>query len=385
MALDLTAGGKLTVDPIVTEKGVAKMAEMVKFAKLGGPAGEHARTDLKESLTTSDAPFAFAHLVNLRNLPQYEETVTDFAPIVEQQTVPDFRPATFYSLTPNFENLELGKDNDGQRIAPRVAEGDTYQYAFGYTQESTTVGVEKRGFKVGWTLEMAVNDPFNLVTRFPQDMLRVGVKTQAYVTHRALVNGVTAASQLEAGTDYVTGDAVEANSPLTAAALRVAFRQLGARRDANDNKITIPNRYYLVVPSGTADDVNYMLGVERGLFAIVDGNMQFRGAGIQGDALGRIAGVIEDEWLDDTSWYLVPAAGTSLRPTLIEVRLAGYTTPEIYVNGFNGVPVAGGASSSPFRAFHFDNDTVDLKYREFINAALFSEDTLVWSTGEGEA
>ena len=63
---------------------------------------------------------------------------------------------------------------------------------------------------------------------------------------------------------------------------------------------------------------------------------------------------------------------------IVRVSLAGYTSPEVYVSNFNGTPIAGGASASPFQAFSFDNDAVDLKYRMFTNAATFSEDAIVW-------
>lgn len=153
MTLDLTAGGRLTVSPFVNERKALAMAEMIEAGRLGGYAGERARTDLKESLSTSDAPHAFTALVNLRNLPQYDEVEADFSPIVQTETVPDFNPIQFFALKTNFENLEHGKDNDGERIAPKVAELDTYQYAFGYTQLDTSLAVEKRGFKMGWSLE----------------------------------------------------------------------------------------------------------------------------------------------------------------------------------------------------------------------------------------
>ena len=101
------------------------------------------------------------------------------------------------------------------------------------------------------------------------------------------------------------------------------------------------------------------------------------------DNLGRISGVIESEFIEEGSWYLVPSKGTTEVPTLLRVKLAGYTSPEVYVSNFNGAPIAGGASSNPFQAFSFDNDSVDLKHRQFVNAALFSEDALVWSDGSG--
>ena len=38
-------------------------------------------------------------------------------------------------------------------------------------------------------------------------------------------------------------------------------------------------------------------------------------------------------------------------------------------------------TDNPFQAYSFDNDSIDLKFRQFTNAALFSEDAVVWSPG----
>jgi len=383
MAIDLTADGRLTVDPRVTERGLLRMSEMVKGAKLGGYAGERARTDLKETLSTSDAPFAFTHLVNLRNLPQYDEIIPDFSPIVTDELVPDFEPATFFAIEANFDNLKYGKDNDGQLgIAPKVAELDTYQYAFGYTQESTDIAVEKRGFKVGWSLEKGLNNVFSFVSSFPGAMLKVGVKTDAYVVFRALTKGVTAASELAAGTDIVTGEDVPADAPASPAALRVALRQIGQRTDSRGRRVPVPARFRLVVAQGAADSINWNLALARGLFSVDDGAIQYR-PGAVADPLSRITGVIETEWIDDDAWYLVPESGTTDKPALIRVQLTGYTSPEVYVSNFNGAPLGGGSSANPFQAYSFDNDAIDLKFRQFTNAGLFSEDAVVWSDGTG--
>lgn len=383
--LDLTAGGKLTVSPFVNARKVQAMAEMVKSAKLGGYAGERARLDIAESLTTSDAPFAWAHLTNLRNLPQYAEYIPDFNPIVTNETVPDFKPMTFYNLKVNSQTLaglENGKDNDGKRIAPVVAEGDTYQYAFGYTQSSTAVAVKKRGFKIGWTLEQAVNDVYNLVQQFPRDMLTVGQKTDEYVVFRALIQGVTNASRIAAETDFISGTAVPINSALTAAAVRVALRQVGRRVDADGNRVPIPGKYYLVSALNSSESINWEFNLARSITSIQNGAIT-TSPNNTSDPLNRIAGIIESPWITDNSWYLVPANGTVEKPALIRVSLQGYQSPEVYVSNFNGTPLAGGASNSPFTAFGFDNDSVDLKFRQFTNAALFSEDAIVWSNGTG--
>jgi hypothetical protein len=381
--LDLSAGGRLTVHPFVTERKILAMTEMVKHAKLGGYAGQRARTDLQETLSTSDGPFSWTHLVNLRNLPLYDDTEDNYDAIVEDELVPDFNPARFFALRQNWKGLEYGKDNDGQRIAPQVAELDTYQYAFGYTQLDTSLAVKKRGFKVGISLEKAVNDVFNLIQRFPGDMLKVGQKTDQYVVIRALKSGVTATSQFDAGdTDYISGATVGANPAATPEALRIAIRQIGKRTDSEGNKVPIPSRFYLIVPTGAAESIEWNLSLARGLVQITDGSVVTRptGAGST-DNLSRIAGVIESEFVAAGFWYLVPAKGTTEIPALVRVSLAGYTSPEVYVSNFNGTPVAGGASNSPFQAFHFDNDSVDLKFRMFRNAALFNEDAIVWSNG----
>jgi len=386
MTLDLTAGGRLTVSPFVNERKALHMAEMIEAGKLGGYAGQRARTDLQESLSTSDAPHSFTALVNLRNLPQYDEVTTDYDPITQTELVPDFKPIEFFALKTNFAGLELGKDNQGERVAPKVAELDTYQYAFGYTQVDTSLAVEKRGFKVGWSLERGVNDPFGLINRFPSDMLRVGLKTDQYVRSRALREGVTAASQFQEGVDPITGETIPVNAPVSGKALRAAIRQIGQRTDDAGNRVPVPTRFRLVVPVGTAEDVQLSIALARGLATIQDGSFTYNAQGLKAfDSLGRISGIIEDEWLEEGFWYLVPEAGTTEIPALVRVQLQGYTAPEVYVSNWNGAPLLGGASNSPFQAYSFDNDSVDLKFRQFTNAALFSEDAICWSDGTGEA
>lgn len=384
MALDITAGGKLTVSPFVTSSKVEHMAKLVAGAKQGGYEGERARTNLAETLSTSDAPHSFAHLVNLRNLPIYDEIEPDLAPITTDEVVPDFRPAQFFALQANFKNLEHGKDNDGQRVSPKVSELDTYQYAFGYTQLDTSLAVEKRGFKMGLSLERGVNDPFNLINRFPTDMMRVGSATESYVVVRALINGVTGSSQFIAGIDPITGDTLPVNAPISGSALRAAIRQIAQRTDASGNRVPVPRRFRVVVPVGTAEDVELSIALARGLATITDGLLTYNASAIRSfDSLGRIGGVIESEFVEDGHWYLVPEDGTTEIPALVKVKLAGYNIPEIYVSNWNGSPIMRGASNSPFTAYSFDNDSIDLKLRQFVNAALFSEDAVVWSDGSG--
>jgi hypothetical protein len=385
MSIDLTAGGRLHVHPLVTERKVEAFSGLLDGA-LSGDA--HARITLAETLSSSDAVFSLGQLINIRNLPQYDEAPRQGNLIASPFTVDDFRPATFYSLQANLgAKLGHGKDTGGNAgIAPKVAELDTYQYTYGYSEESVQVAIEKRGFKFGVSLERVVNDPTGEIRRVPGDMLQIGLDTEEYLIFRALQDGSTAASQLQGGTVQSTGAVVPPNAPISADAFRQAFAEIARRTDADGRKIPLARSYYVVVPVGYGEQVDLELVKARNILQVTDGNFLLSGATVPLGALGRITGVIESEWIDvsgdDVPWYLVPAAGTTRRTSLVRLNLAGYTAPEVFVSNFNGVSLGGG-NVDPFRAFSFDNDSVDLKFRMFTNSALISEDQQAWSNGSG--
>src|SRR5690606_35107545 len=146
----------------------------------------------------------------------------------------------------------------------------------------------------------------------PSDMLRVGLKTDQYVRSRALREGVTAASQFQEGVDPITGETIPVNAPVSGKALRAAIRQIGQRTDDAGNRVPVPTRFRLVVPVGTAEDVQLSIALARGLATIQDGSFTYNAQGLKAfDSLGRISGIIEDEWLEEGFWYLVPEAGTT--------------------------------------------------------------------------
>jgi hypothetical protein len=132
-----------------------------------------------------------------------------------------------------------------------------------------------------------------------------------------------------------------------------------------------------VVPLGTEDEVEWMLQEAANIIRIQDGSITYGAPGAGG--LGRISGVIGSEYVADDTWYLVPDAGTTVRPALVRLQLAGFTSPEVYVEG-TPTPVIGG-STDPFRAFSWNDDSARFKFRMFTNSALISEDQIAWSDG----
>lgn len=382
MALDLTCGGRLNVSPFVTERSVGRMAQIVEGLKMGGHSGARARADFQETLTTSDAPYSFAHLINLRNLPLYEEAPVQWNKIANTEVVPDFRPTSFYSLRANLDTLAHGNGTGGSVVAPKVPELGTYTEAYGYQEESVQVAVEKRGFKWSTSLERVVNDPTRAYSQIPGDMLQVGVKTDEFVVFNALVDGATAGSAIAGGEDLITQDTVLPNPEISAAAVRVALSNIASRTDSSGNRIPLASQYYIVVESGMGDSVQWMLDRERGIQSVQDGSVTY-GVTPSAAGLGRIAGVIESEFIPEGNWYLVPAAGSTVRPSLVRLQLAGYLSPEVYVAG-TPTPILGGASSDPFRAFSWDVDATSFKFRMMTNSALITEDQLAWSNSSGE-
>src|SRR5699024_1302872 len=117
---------------------------------------------------------------------------------------------------------------------------------------------------------------FGLVNRFPDDMLTIGRKTDEYVRIRALTQGLTSASQVVAGNDFITGEDVTANPALTPSALRVAMRQIGDRTDANGVRIPIPAGFYLVVGNGVKESAEWAIGLATGAIQVQDGLVTYR-------------------------------------------------------------------------------------------------------------
>lgn len=376
--LDLSCNGRLSVSPHVSERSVLRMGEIIEGIRMGGHAGDRARIDFKETLTTSDAPFSYAQLLNIRNLPLYDEAPVQWNQIASTETVSDFRPTTFHTLRANYDTLGHGNDTGGNVVAPLVPELGTYVEAYGYKEEAVQAAVLKRGFKWGISLERVVNDPIRAYSQVPNDMLSVGVKTDEFVVFRALVDGATAGSQVTGGTDLITGDVIPPNPVFSAAAVRVALRNISVRTDSDGNRIPLAPRYRIVVPIGEGDTVEWMLEEAARIIRIQDGSITYGAPGSGG--LNRIAGVIESEFVPAGSWYLTPDAGSTVRPSLVRLQLAGFSSPEVYVEG-TPIPVLGGASSDPFRAFSWDDDSTRFKFRMFTNAVLISQDQLAWSNG----
>jgi hypothetical protein len=378
-----TLDGRIRPTLGVSEKKVAAVRDLVE----GYLAGDfRAEATLKEALTTSDAIFNLAYLTTLNFVDNYDAADRSWTEIAGNRTVPDFKPATLYSLNRAWTD---GNGNtqvlDSHGAAPVIPEGTPYPYAYISGEVTQGASVVKRGFKTDWTLEARINDGLASLDRLPGEMLQVSLDTESADVWGALVNQKTAASNYLTVTipDPLGGSniVVPPNAPLSRNALLGAIQQL-AQRTVNGRRIQVRgNAYNLIVPIGVGLFAEYILsqvltGIQGGsapTVGIYDVTRPNPLAGIS---------VLESEWVTGTQWYLVPKKGSTVRPILEHLDLRGYQTPQLFVDNHTG-NFAGGGSVSPFEG-SFDADVITLKLRQFGGGVLWDAGIgIVYSNGTG--
>jgi len=371
----LTLDGRLHLPAGVTAAKLRDMRELVEATKRGN---RQAAGRLVEAMTTSDAVFNFAHLVNLNVLPQFDEAPRTWTQIATRRPLSDFRPAVLYSLVPDWQDGVLGSGTP-RHISPLVPEGVPYPYATLRGEEYEGNGIVKRGFKVGLTWEALVNDAVGFVNALPSEILKVALDTEEYEVYNALISGVGSSQQVAAGTAPITGATVTANPKLTRDALLLALQQFAART-INGRRIVNTAGWNLIVPVGTAPVVNFLLNQTLNQIQTnpASGTPEFVYA-VNGT--NPLAGItpLESEYVTGDAWYLVPKPGGFRRPVLELGTLIGNEAPELRVNNATGSYVGGGAIS-PYEG-SFDNDSVDFRVRQVIKGLNWTPDAIIWSNG----
>lgn len=376
----LTLDGRLPLGAGVTRTKVLAIKELVEKTKRGNRL---AAGTLVEAMTTSDAVFNFAHLVNLNVLPQFDEAPRTWTTIAGRRGLSDFRPAVLYSLFPQWDanNGTLG-DGSPRHISPVVPEGVAYPYANLRGEEYESGGIAKRGFKVGLTWEALVNDAVGFVNALPGEILNVALDTEEYEVYNALISGVGSGQQLAAQAAPVGGTAaVLANNVLSRDALLAALEQFAART-VNGRRIVNTSGWNLVVPVGKGLGANFILNQTLGQINTnpAAGTQEFVFQ-VNGDNPLSGISVVESEYVTGTAWYLLPKVGGFRRPVLELGTLIGNEAPELRINNATGNYVGGGVVS-PFEG-SFSNDSIDFRVRQVIKGLNWTPDAIVWSEGDG--
>lgn len=373
-----TLDGRIKPKLGVTKAKVAAVKQLTEATMAGDRT---AKGVLEESLTTSDAIFNWAHLVELNVLPQFPLAERKWTQIATTRTVSNFKNATLYSLNPSWKDGGVLGSGTPRQVAPLIPEGTVYPYATMSAEESTQGGVVKRGFKVGFTFEAFINDSLGFIQALPEAMRQVALDTEEYEVFNALISNVGAGQRI-AGGPVPTGGTVPVNAPFSRDALIRALIEIGQRR-VNDRQVSLTGGFHLIVPVGQAIYVNFVLNQTLAL-ANTNPAVGTTEYVYQINGYNPLAGidVIESEYVTGTNWYLIPKAGsTGGRPVLELLNLAGHELPELRVENATGSYVGGGAVS-PFEG-SFDNDSADFRVRTILHGILWTPDLVIWSNGTG--
>ena len=345
-----------------------------------------ATATLHEALTSSDAIFNMTHLATLNFVPQYDMAQRVWSQIAGTRTVPDFKPVTLYSL-----NRSWTDGNGGSQVlsdhgaAPVIPEGTAYPYAYISGEVAAGGSIVKRGFKTDWTLEARINDGLAALERLPSEMLEVSLDTEEADVWGALTTQKTAASNLLGGLVPGNAVAIPANAPFSRDAVIRAIIEL-SQRALNGRKIQVTGNFNLLVPTGQAVYVNFVLNQTLNAISTnpAAGTPEFLYQVNGGyNPLAGIS-VIESDWVTGTQWYLVPKPGATRRPVLERLDLRGYSTPQLFVENLAGNYVGGG-TVSPFEG-SFSADVITLKLRQFGGGVLWDGGIgICYSSGTGTA
>jgi len=348
----------------VTEESVGKVSKLITEAKRGSYVAE---AQLKESLMSGDLASSVAHFINVITIPQLpEDHERPISKLAGFRTVPDFRPATLYSI---FGKLEgPGVTADG--AAPRVPQGQPFPIATISGAESAYSKLAKSGMRVNWDFEDFINDTVGVLDGIPSEMKEIALQTEWMEVGEALVKATTVLPSVT----LPDGTVMPINPIISANAIFGAIQALSLRTvNGTRRKIGTLSGYNVVVPVGSKVFVDYMIQQALNVLYVLPGTGGGAVRSPQDFSVLNTIEVVEHESVLGTKWYLYPKPGAYRRPVLDVLRLRGYETPQIRVKTEGG------------DGFSFDADTAAMRLRLVTGGALWSQDPIVYSKGTGAA
>lgn len=372
---NFTLDGRVQVVPGVTKRKVEAVRDLTEKHLRGDRI---ASATLHEALTSSDAIFSAAHLATLNFLPNYDEAPREWRSVAGVRPVPDFRPATLFSISRSWTDGN-GESNvlTAGGGAPTIPESTAYPYAYISGQSAQGGSVTKKGLKTDWTLESRINDGLGVIDELPGELRNVALDTEEEEVFGALTTFVRANPQTELDGGLVpTGVTVAPNAPFSRDALIRAIIEL-SEREVDGRKIRVTGGYNVVVPVGQGIFAQFILN--QTFAEVKDGNFVLN---IEG--YNPLAGVsvVESDYVTGSEWIVLPKPGATRRPVLDRLTLRGFETPQLFVDNHVGIPL-GAASIAPFEG-SFAADVITLKLRQFGGGAVWDNGAgIVYSDGTG--
>lgn len=370
-----TLDGRLKFGAGVSQRKVEEAHKLVD-QMMGGD--RIAEGKIKEAfVSTSDFALNFAQLVNATVLPELDDQIGLIGSTLSTtRTVSDFRAPYLYTLNQSWNPGVVGDGqvNEPLDTLPVVPEGTVYPEAFFKGELIENTGARKHGLRTGITWEALINDTLGMVQQVPGAFRNLATNTIERDLMTTLFSGVGVDQQLDAGTS-VDGTQVPANAPLSRASLAVAMTQAKNQVKAS-YKGTVAGGFNVLVAVGQKEQAEWIIN-NLTLTSIQDGAQTLTVSG--GNPLAGLT-VIESVYITSpTAWFLVPKTGTTQRPVLERLTLAGHEQAELRISNFTGNYI-GGSTVPPFEG-SFNNDSADWRVRLVTGSVLWSPDAIVWSTG----
>lgn len=371
-----TLDGKLKYQPWVSEAKVKWTQGIVEKMM----TGDRQAKGLFESLiTTSELSLNLAHLVNAQVLPQLESNEREADKIAGTKVVDSFRENYLYTAQNVTSSGVKGKGGDSPvDTLARVPEATPYpEIKFGGELIEGS-GIDKYGASIQVSWEALKTDSIGVVAQLPGLFRQLGENTLEDVVFDAVTNSAGIVSST--GGTIVTGQTVVANSALTREALIAAIAQL--KKSVFDNyKERLRGGFNLLVAVGQKEAAEFI--VNNVLLTGIDtpnGNDTLRNTVVNYNPLSGIQ-VIESGYVTGTEWYLLPAKGSTVRPVVDRLSLAGEPDVSLRVENLAGQAI-GGSNLHPFEG-SFVADLAAWRIRAVTGGVLWSPKAVLKSTGVG--
>lgn len=342
--------------------------------------------EAEESHSTSDFPAAFQAVVNRAVLGQYDRIESDWTQYARAYDVQDLRPQEYYSFFPDYSNLpeQVGGKNTVPGGLPRVPELTEFP-TFSFQASSGSFTVRKFGARVNFSFEMLLNDQWGVLETLPQELAFLAGNTEDITATEALAattgpNPVTfRAAHVDGGGSY-PDNRIPANPALTVDALEAAL--IGIRsRTFNGNVVRVP-RFILIVPPALEAQARKITSIPS--FEVTDEN----GTYTISNPVSEVT-VVVNPWLPivdqsatrNTTWYLVPAGSTGVRPAILLSKIRGRGNPELRI-ATQGGQYLGGGPVGPLEG-SFETDDIQFRVKHYVGSAAIATETMAVSKGDG--
>jgi len=333
------AGNAKPTDPEALRVGARGMHRAIEdLLEAGGRSCRHMTPAqfARAAMETADVPNIIAAVAGRSLLRGYEAEVRTFVGV--------FRQA---EGALNFKNIERVGLSDFPALAA-IAEGDAYTEAT-ISAGKETYSIAKYGKRIGYTLEMFLNQDLDALSRLPSMMGAACARLE----NDTVWGKVTANGNLADGNAIFRSAAGNLTDDLLDAAGLADGRQYFRSRTAtNGQKLNIPVAF-LAVGADRENDADLLLNVLPEMATTARGNI------VAPSLRSRLSLVVEPRL---TGWYMF--ADPNAIDTVEYSYLKGYEQPTLT------------------RQESFDIDKVDLKIRHIIGAGALSRLGMYKSTDD---